>query len=266
MIQMHDRLEGVSSFGTIETGARSDRVSAVFRPVVDAAVVAVRAADGASSLYVYGSVATGMARPPSSDVDLLTVGLPSGAAADIAEDLSVRFSDLCRAVEVAAARRSDFSAETDEGYGGRVFLKHYCVHLAGPDLHSALPDFAADARAARGFNGDIDRHARRWRMEMDDGRDPAQLGRRLARKTLLAVAGLVSVHDDTWTTDRTAAAARWAEVEPTLANDLEMLVAWSSGRATPERRSVVAALDGVVTEVTTSFETSIGLWSSENGD
>jgi hypothetical protein len=72
-IRMHDRLEGVAPLGTIETGARRDRVSAFLEPVLDAAVSAVRAAGRDSSLYVYGSVATGMARPARSDVDLLTV-------------------------------------------------------------------------------------------------------------------------------------------------------------------------------------------------
>jgi len=232
---MHDPLEGVTSLGTIETGASSDRVSALFEPVLDAATVAVLAADRDASLYVYGSVATGMAQPATSDVDLLTVGLPSGEAADVGRALSVRFSDLCRAVAVAVAQPGDFSGGTDEAYGGRVFLRHYCVHLVGPDLHSALPDFAADVRAARGFNGDIAQSARRWRMELDDGCDPVQLSRRLARKSLLAVAGLVSVHDDTWTTDRSTAAARWAEIEPTFADDLDMLLAWSRDNATPDR-------------------------------
>ena len=261
---MHDPLEGVSSLGTIETGASRDRVSGLFEAVLDTAAVAVRAADRDSSLYVYGSVATGMAQPGQSNVDLLTVGLPSADAAGVARDLSVRFSDLCRAVEVAAAQRSDFSPETDEGYGGRVFLRHYCVHLAGPNLHSALPDFLADVRAARGFNGDIAQNARRWRMELDDGCDPVQLSRRLARKSLLAVAGLVSVHDDTWTTDRTTAAARWAEIQPSVANDLHMLLTWNRDAVAPGRKSVETAVDGVVPQITASFETSIGLWNSDN--
>jgi hypothetical protein len=261
---MHDPLEGVTSLGTIATGASLDRVSALFEPVLDAAVVAVRAADSDSSLYVYGSVATGRARPGESDVDLLTVGLASAAAAELGRALSGQFSDLCRAVEMAAAQPSDFSGETDEAYGGRVFLRHYCVHLVGPDLHSALPDYAADVRAARGFNGDIAEHARRWRVGLDDGCDPVQLSRRLARKSLLAVAGLVSLHDDTWTTDRATAAARWAEIEHTLAVDLRMLLTWSRGNASPDRHSVAAALDGVVNRIVATFETSIGLWNSEN--
>lgn len=262
---MRDPLEGVTPEGTIRTGARRDRVAALFEPVLDAAAVAVRAANPDASLYVYGSVATGMAQPARSDVDLLTVELPSGDAAELGRALSVRFSDLCRAVAVAAAQPSDFAGETDEAYGGRVFLRHYCVHLAGRDLHSALPNFSADVRAARGFNGDIAQHARRWRKELQDGCDLHQLSRRLARKSLLAVAGLVSVHDDTWTTDRTTAAGRWAEIEPALANDLQLLLAWSRASGTPDTKSIEAALDGVVTQITASFQASIGLWNSDNG-
>lgn len=183
----------------------------------------------------------------------------------MARSLSVRFASLCRAVEAAVAQPGDFSGDTDEAYGGRVFLRHYCVHLTGPDLRAALPNFAADVRAARGFNGDIVQHAERWRVELAGGDDPAQLSRRLARKTLLAVAGLVSVHDDTWTTDRATAAIRWAEIEPSLADDLSMLLAWSRDSATGDEDSVAVALDGVVAQIAVSFETSIGLWDAKNG-
>ena len=262
---MLDPLEGVSSLGTIETGARRDRVSTLFEPVLDEGIAAVGAANRDSSLYAYGSVATGAAQAGTSDVDLLTVGLPAPHAADIARALSARFLDLCRAVTVAPAKRSDFLGATDQAYGGRVFLRHCCVHLAGPDLHSALPDFAADVRAARGFNGDIAQSAKRWRTELADGGDPVQLSRRLARKTLLAVAGLVSVHDGTWTTDRAGASTRWSEIEPALAGGLRTLVAWSHDSVVADRESVEAALDGVLAQLTESFRTSIGFWNSIDG-
>ena len=257
---MHDPHEGVTSNGTIQTGVSRDRVPGVFEPVLGAAIIANRIAGHDSSMYLYGSVATGIAQPGRSDVDLLTVGLPAGEAADVARVLSARFSGLCRAVEVAAAQHVDFQGESDEASGGRVFLRHYCIHLAGPDLHSDLPDFPADVRAARGFNGDIAQHAQRWRAELADGCDAAQVGRRLARKSLLAVTGLVSVHDETWTTDRATAAARWAEIEPSLADDLHTLLVWSSEGATHHRGPVEAALDGVVTRIVLDFETLIGLW------
>lgn len=261
---MRDPREGVTSLGAIRTGASRDRVAAFFAPALDAAVSAVRTAAGNASLYLYGSVATGMAQPGRSDVDLLTVGIPSAAATDIARVLSERFSDHCRAVEIAAAQRGDFAGDSDQAYGGRVFLRHYCVHLTGPDLHSGLPEFAADARAARGFNGDIARSAGHWRIELDGGTDPVILARRLARKTLLAVAGLVSVHDRSWTTDRAVAASRWAEIDPTLAGDLQQLLAWCGDDATPHRSSVAAAITDVVPRIVACFEDAIGLWNSEH--
>jgi hypothetical protein len=261
---MQDPLEGVSPAGTIVTGVGHVRVATRFKPVLDAAVDSVRPrAD--SSLYVYGSVATGMAVVPDSDVDLLSVGLRTSDAEELAKVLSAQFSDRCRGVEVAVAQRSDFLGDNDQAYGNRVFLRHYCAHLVGPDLHSALPDFGADARAARGFNGDIAQHARRWQAELGHGCDPIALSRRVARKALLAVAGLVSVHDHTWTTDRKSAAVRWAEVEPSLADDLQTLLEWSRGSGTPDEQVLDRVLDGVVAEIVASFGATIGLWPPVSG-
>jgi predicted nucleotidyltransferase len=66
--------EGVAPDGTIRTGARRDRVPDLFEPVLAEAMALI---DHETSLYVYGSVATGTARPGSSDVDLLAVGMPT---------------------------------------------------------------------------------------------------------------------------------------------------------------------------------------------
>jgi hypothetical protein len=127
--------EGVAADGTIRTGARRGRVPAAFEPVLADAVALV--GEPGASLYVYGSVVTGTVRPGSSDVDLLSIGLPD--AADLGRRLSARYADRCRGVEVAAATAADFAGGTDAAYGYRVFLRHYCVHLAGPDPSTGLP-------------------------------------------------------------------------------------------------------------------------------
>ena len=147
-------------------------------------------------------------------------------------------------------------------YGNRVFLRHYCVHLCGPQLHAGLPASPADRRAARGLHGDIDVHARRWRSELQGGCGAAVLGRRLARKSLLATAGLVSVHDRTWTTDRLSATRRWSEIEPTWATPLTELMAWSESAHEPTATAVENALDGIATHVIDAFADLIGLWDN----
>jgi hypothetical protein len=223
------------------------------------------AGDSGASLYVYGSVANGTVRLGSSDVDLLSIGLEEAAV--LGQRLSARYAGLCRGVEVAAATAADFAGDTDEAYGSRVFLRHYCVHLAGPDPSAALPAYPADARAARGFNGDLGRHLRRWRQGLESGTAADLLGTRVARKTLLAVAGLVSVHDHTWTTDRARAVRRWSNLEPGLAAVLGLLHSWARAERHPDRGEVGRALadDGIVCAIVERFGRLIGLWADDPG-
>ena len=258
----HDPLEGVRADGTIATGARRGSIPIEFLPAIAEAVEHVNAIAGNPSLYVYGSVATGMAQVGSSDIDLVTIGLGPVDARSMGKELSTKYQKLCRGVEVGAAQLSDYEGLSDEAYGNRVFLRHYCVHLAGPDVGETLPDFPADEAAARGFNGDIGLRADRWRAELRESADPASLARRIARKTLFAVTGLVSMHDAIWTTDRVAAAHRWGLVKPGLEASLDTLVAWGDGGPTgPSRSEIQGALDGVVADVVNEFRERIGLWA-----
>jgi uncharacterized protein len=255
--------EGVAADGTIQTGARRDRVPAAFEPIMIDAVVFL--GEPGASLYVYGSVANGSARPGLSDVDFLSIGLRDAAV--LGQRLSVQYDGICRGVEVAAATAGEFAGGTDAAYGYRVFLRHYCVHLAGPDPATELPAFPADARAARGFNGDIGRYLWRWRRDLKSGTVAAdRLGVQAARKTLLAVAGLVSVHDQTWTTDRLRAAQRWGELEPGLAAQLSLLHSWTAGQRHPSREDVrrILADGGIVSAIVERFDALIGLWADDS--
>lgn len=94
------------------------------------------------------------------------------------------------------------------------------------------------------------------------------LGVRLARKTLLAVAGLVSVHDHTWTTDRAPAAQRWSDLEPDLAAHLGRLHSWATAEWHPDREEVGRALadDGIVCAIVERFGRLIGLWADDPDD
>lgn len=267
-VSMHDPDEGVGPDGSIVTGARRESVPVAFEPVIVAAADGVRAVGGDITLYLYGSVATGRARIGESDVDLLTVGVPTAATAAITGELSRRFASICRGVEIGTAQPKDFVGETDEVYGNRVFLRHYCVQVSGTPRADLSLTFPADLRAARGFNGDIAAHAQRWRRALDAGADPATVANRLARKTLLAVASLVSIHDETWTTDRARSASRWAEIDPLAAPDMAVLVDWAEFRATGARtrRSVQHMIDGTVTGIVAAFTETIGLWSDHGAD
>lgn len=256
---MRDPWEGVDDHGCIVTGADRSRVPGAYEPVLEAAAAAVREADPAVELQLYGSVATGQAVVGRSDVDLLAVGLPAAAAADLGRELSARFAGLCRSVDVGAVRRQEYDGDGDIPYGNRVFRRHYCVPLTRP-ARPDEPPYPADRRAARAFNGDLALHAAGWRD--DAGADPARLARRVGRKTLLAVAGLVSVQDRTWTTDRETAALRWGALEPAWAGPLATLFQWGESTVVPDPAGLRDALapDGVVAAVEAAFADRIGFW------
>ena len=256
---MRDPLEGLTATGLIRTGASRERIPGRYVDLLDVAATRIRADAPEASVYVYGSVATGAARSPQSDVDLLTVGLSSDRAATIGRSMSTDFSALCRGVEIAAAMKEDFERADDEAYGGRVFLHHYCVRLAGPEIDRATSPFPGDQRAARGFNGDIAEHLARWRRSLDNT-DAEGLGRVAARKTLLAVAGLASVHDAGWTTDRSDAAQRWSQVHPDLADGLKELLDWSSQRSNATPARITHHLATTIERIADQFAADIGLW------
>jgi hypothetical protein len=74
------------------------------------------------------------------------------------------------------------------------------------------------------------------------------------------VAGLVSIHDATWTTDRALAAHRWAEIEPELGSDLHALLPWSDSLVLAGCQAVRHMLDITVPGITAAFASTIGLW------
>ena len=258
---MRDPHEGVAASGMIVTGADRSRVPRRCEGLLEEAVARFKEHDESVDVYVYGSVATGTAVVGVSDVDLLTVGASPADADEIARTMSQRYIADCRGVEVAVAQPDSYVGEDDEVYGNRVFLHHYCVHLSGPQAVQVSNAFPADARAARGFNGDIGRHLDRWRADADAGVPAKSLGRKVARKTLLAVAGLVSVHDQTWTTDRDSAAMRWTHLHPDLARDLAILKSWSDGTQSATADNLAPMLDGAIATIVASFTRDIGLWS-----
>lgn len=260
---MRDPWEGVDQQGCIVTGADRARVPAGYEPVLEAALALVAEADPAAELHLYGSVATGQAEAGRSDVDLLSTGLPAETAARIGRDLSARFAGFCRSVDVGAVGRHEYDGDGDIPYGNRVFRRHYCVPLTSSAMPQE-PPYPADRRAARAFNGDLARHTAGWRTDAAGPAQLTRLARRVGRKTLLAVAGLVSVYDRTWTTDRASAARRWAELEPAWAGPLLALVDWGESEVVPDPAELIEALSrgGVVAAVESSFADRIGFWRS----
>lgn len=256
---MRDPLESLSADGTIVTGVDRYRVPTPFEPLIATAVSHV---GPDVALYVYGSVATGQAIVGVSDVDLIAFGMDPLAATALSRQLSADNQHLTRGAAIGLLTSQDLDS-SDAGYGNRVFLKHYCAWLAGPDPAAELPTYPGDRAAARGFNGDLPRRIASWREEcarIADDDDLTHLATGIGRKTLFAVAGLVSVHDGVWTTYRRSAADRWVQIYPDLLPDLDRLLRWGDGRLIPKRQDILDVIDEGITQIARQFAEQIGTW------
>ncbi len=201
-----DPAEGVDAGGYLVTGAAVATVPPAYRPVIADCVAALTAFPELDGLYLYGSVATGQARPPESDLDLLALWTSPVDASATAAALSARHAAVVREVGLAEASVDSLTDEAD-----RCFLKHYCVPLAGRDRRVDLPRCRPSQALALGFTGDLPAILR---SIVDTAPTPEVAARRVARRLLLGVATIESASHGTWSTDRATGAALLAEHHP----------------------------------------------------
>jgi predicted nucleotidyltransferase len=245
----HDR-EGVDDDGFIVSGADAELISAGYQPALESVVSSlVGSVEGLISVYLYGSVATGEACPPQSDIDVLVVtrdGGSSAAVADAAKDLSWRYRHLAREVGIAHATMAGLFGDDIDALGERCFIKHYCVLLHGDDLRAQLPRYRPSATMAWAFNHNVAAAIAEARQRLDtasESGDVKQVCRSIARKVMLAAASLTTVIDSEWTTDRHRAAGAIAEHYPEWADQATVALEWASA-PTDDPSKVRKFLDG----------------------
>lgn len=236
-----DPLEGIAADGFITTGADPANIKAPYDTIIDDATITVRDELGEDlhSLYLYGSIATGQARPPQSDVDLLAVvfsKVAAGMCAHISSALSGRYDDLVRTVWIAPTALDDVLDE-DQGLAERCFIKHYCVHLTGHDLRPSLPRCTFSAELARAFNSDLASHLEEGLRRLETAGDPAgitNIAQTSSKRLLMAAAVALSTTRGRWSTDRGLGRQLLVEDYPERAEQTGLAHRWARmGEALP---------------------------------
>ena len=257
-------VEGVDDDGFIVCGADIELIPALYGPVLETCVSAlVATVEGLVAIYLYGSVATGRASPPESDIDLLVVTNDDTAGVDIdacAVNLTNRYGGVVHDVGVAHVTVDELFADNVDALGNRCFIKHYCVPVYGDDLRSRLPACRPSAAIAWAFNHNVADGIDRFRQQLDlatTDDDVKAVCRAAARKVLLAAASLTSVVTSSWTTDRARAAAFVADTYPEWAHDAAVGLEWTRD-PTDDSTAVRRFLDGFASWVARQLQTACG--------
>ena len=258
-------VEGVDDEGFIVSGAAVELIPPLYSPVLETCVATLAATiDGLVSIYLYGSVATGRASPPESDLDLLVVTHDDTASDDIkacAANLTTRFSGAVHDVGIGHVTVDELFADNLDALGNRCFIKHYCLPVHGDDLRPRLPSCRPSATLAWAFNHNTEAAIDRARKQLNlatTGDEVQAVCRAAARKVLLAAASLTSVVTSSWTTDRTRAATFIADAYPEWAHDATVGLAWTR-TPTDDSTAVQRFLDGFATWVAQQLQITSSL-------
>jgi predicted nucleotidyltransferase len=257
---MAGRGEGIDRDGFIVTGVGADVIPVAYRPVLASCIAVLHARlTDVVVVYVYGSVATGRARQPESDIDLLVVladHADHGVIDGIAAELSDSHSHVAREVGLAVVTLAELWADDLDGLGARCFVKHYCVPLDGDDVRALLPACRASPEVAWAFNHNTAGAVADAQRRLEQARtadEVRRVCRSAARRVTLSTTSLASIVESTWTTDRHRAAEIITIRYPRWAADAADALRWCSA-PTASRGAVTAFLDGYASWVAAELE------------
>ena len=202
--------DGLDEDGFIRNSGSLDKIPERFTAVLKFVQNAVESQFGQEmhSLYVYGSVASGKARPKLSDLDVFIVfkndvsPQNKESVVQLEKKLSHKFLSEVREVGIACASVPEiFEGDNQVGWG--CFIKHMCVCLSGENLATALPKFEPTRAVAFGLNGDLKQEMEKVRTAMSE-RSDATINKTVmsfSRKMVRTAFGLVIEEAHCWTTD-----------------------------------------------------------------
>jgi hypothetical protein len=248
-----DPEEGLDADGFITTGVHIANVRAPYDAVLSDVRNTIGTVLGSKlhGLYLYGSVATGQAMPPTADLDLSAIVTSSGVIEDcryLGEELSARHRLTVRDVGISTGLLEDVLARNDAGRAERCFLKHYCVSVAGVDLRPQLLKCRPDRALAREFIGELEPRLKGFAERLDAAVTPADVEAvavLVGRRLLMAAAVLYSIPNHTWTTARTAGARMIAQHHPAYARYAARALAWVSPTTHEDPRHVTPTREDV---------------------
>ncbi|WP_420863219.1 hypothetical protein [Algirhabdus cladophorae] len=177
-------------------------------------------------LHLYGSVVTGKAQVPTSDLDVLVVlrqqptetltsQIKTAEAA-----LSQKYSHIARDVAVGITFPKEIDADL---YGIGCFIKHLCVCVLGEEMQASLPRFKPTQQVAKAFNGDFEKVREKYlsQLETTPPEGISRLSEQISRKFIRTGFSLVTAREQSWTTDPQMACDAFAKYYPDKAADMQ---------------------------------------------
>jgi predicted nucleotidyltransferase len=256
---------GLDPNGFILSEVSKDNILSKYRSVIDASIVALKAAlpDVVHSVYVYGSIARGNAVRGKSDLDLVVIfkrkltQQEQGALTSLQESLSHEHKALVREVGIADATCTyDEVLDPANKYGWGAYLKILCVCMDGEDLTERFGDFKISPDIAIGFNGDASKAIQNATEKITNAKtdeEAAKAAAVVARKLIRTCYMMVMTRAQVWTTKLSEQAELFLRYFPEKQGLIRTLQSWIDSSPT-NREDILKVLQGDCRWVVDNFE------------
>ncbi|MFS0750087.1 nucleotidyltransferase domain-containing protein [Oceanobacillus sp. 1P07AA] len=199
---------GLDDNGFIVSDVSIDKIDSIYLPCIQESVHSLKKLFPLQlhSVYVYGSIARGDAKPVHSDLDLIALFTKNLSSDEVnqlrtlASELSNKYLSLVRDVGIAIA---DYDYTMDpSNYYENAFLREISVCVYGEDLGERFGPYKLTSEIPIKFNGDICKSLHRTLNRLETSSDEAfcPYTQGFARKLIRTYYSMVMVRSQIWST------------------------------------------------------------------
>jgi uncharacterized protein len=185
------------------------KVSAKYNPIVkDVKSELLKFSDKIHSIYLYGSVATGKAKSPTSDLDIVVVLKTKPTSKlkpqlkDLETSLSQKYKKVFREVGFAITYKNEV-LRGKESFGWRFFLTILSVKIFGDNLFQKEMKFSPTKKLARNLHSDVDKNIEeaKKKIKIANSEDAKLQIKSIMKKIIRTAFSVVMEDENYWTTN-----------------------------------------------------------------
>jgi uncharacterized protein len=226
------------------------KVSERYKPIVkDAKSQLLDFSDKIHSIYLYGSVATGKAKSPNSDLDLVVVfkaKLTSKLKSELKnleKSLSKKYQSIFREVGFAITYKNEV-LRSKEALGWKFFLAILSVKIFGDNLFSKKMKFSPTKKLARSLHSDVAKNIEEAKKKIKSSNDKeAKLQIKSIMKKIIRTAFSIVMEDENyWTTDLGEMTKIFTKYYPEKKQQINVVLKMAKSKS-PDRKSATLILN-----------------------
>ncbi len=204
----------------IKKEVASKKIAQKYRPIVsDVKKSLLNFAPKIHSIYLYGSVATGKAKSPASDLDILIVlkrKVSKQLTIDLKEverTLSLKYAHVLREVGFSLTNVNEVK-RGKETYAWKFFISTLCLLIQGKAVLEEKYKFKPTKKLARSLYRDLKQDLSRSRKEIASAKNTAKPTKHIMKALLRVSFFTIMEEANNWTTDLRQMAAIFLEYHP----------------------------------------------------